>query len=129
MTFNVPSRITYQTVSLAFLTQGIEAAKAQLTAPNCGKPFDVATKACVNLASMGADVRELESLASKLRPVAGNGRGALSLADAGSKKYKAQQVGEDGDVWIRVPVSALGAVKGDDILVTFAGDEIKISLA
>ena len=125
----LPTRVTYQTVALAFIAQGLEAAKAQLSAPQCAKPHDVATKACVQLASMGAPAPELEALARSLAPAnAGNGRGALSLASAGSKQYRAQQVGEDGDVWIRVPVSALGARKGDAITVTVEGDAIRVEM-
>lgn len=128
-TNNIPSRVTYQTVALAFLTQGIDAARAQLEAPQCAKPHDVALKACVQLANMGSPAHELEALARQFTPAGGTGRGAMSLANAGSKVYKAQQVGDDGDVWIRVPVSALGAAKGDRLEVSFKGDVINITLA
>ena len=125
-TFVIPARVTYQTVALAFLTQGIDAARAQLDAQQCARPHDVALKACVQLANMGSEAHELEDLAREFAPAnAGSGRGAMSLANAGSKVYKAQQVG-DGDVWIRVPVSALGVDKGEKVEVTFRGDVISI---
>jgi hypothetical protein len=128
MNNTLPTRVTYQTVALAFIAQGLEAAKAQLSAPQCAKPHDVATKACVQLASMGAPAPELEALARSLAPAnAGNGRGACSLELAGTKVYKAQQVGEDGDVWIRVPVSALGAIKGDRLVVVLKDHKIQIT--
>lgn len=126
--FTVPARVTYQTVALAFLTQGIDAVKAQLNAPQCARPYDVALKASVQLASMGSPAQELDALLRAMAPTnASNGRGAASLESAGSKVYKAQQVGEDGDVWIRVPVSALGAIKGDRLLVTLSGQKIEIT--
>jgi hypothetical protein len=128
MNTTIPNRVTYQTVALAYLTQGIEAAKAQLGAPQCARPYDVALKASVQLASMGSQSPELEALLRSLAPVnAGNGRGACSLELAGTKVYKAQQVGEDGDVWIRVPVSALGAIKGDRLVVAVKDHKIQIT--
>lgn len=125
--FVIPGRVTYQTVALAFLSQGVDAARAQLDAPQCARPHDVALKACVQLSAMGSTSHaELDALAREFAPAtSGLGRGAISLANAGSKVYKAQQVG-DGDVWIRVPVSALGADRGDKLEVTFQGDAINI---
>ena len=43
-----------------------------------------------------------------------------------SRSYSVQQIGDDGDVFIRLPLSTLGVRKHDKIMATFTADGVQI---
>jgi hypothetical protein len=54
----------------------------------------------------------------------GRGRGVPVAGE--TRSYKTQQVGTDGDPFIRLPISALGVKKGDVVTVEFKADVISV---
>ena len=119
-------RVTAQTVAFLALTEGADAVAALHAKPGCEiapATFDAAVdllasqpETAAALVGMRADLFGDDAPGERGRP-------AAKLGD--SRAYKVQQVG-DGDPFIRLPVSLLGAVKGGSVTVTFARDGITV---
>jgi hypothetical protein len=74
-----------------------------------------------------AKASALAALGDELHPAGTGERGRPAPMLGASRKYRAQQVGDDGDVFIRLPVSLLGLQKGQDVTVTFGHDGITVT--
>jgi hypothetical protein len=128
-TNNAPARkvrVTAQSVAFLALTEGTDAVAALHAKPGCEiapATFDAAVDL---LASQPETAAALSAMRSDLfgdDAPGERGRPAAKLGD--SRAYKVQQVG-DGDPFIRLPVSLLGAVKGGSVTVTFGRDGITV---
>lgn len=119
-------RITSQQVAFLMLTEGAKAVSALHAKPGheiAAATFDGAVDL---LASQPETQSALEALRSELLGDSEPGERGRPAAKVGeSRSYKVQQVG-DGDPFIRLPVSLLGAVKGGVVSVTFGTGTITV---
>lgn len=85
-------------------------------------------KAVELVAADPAKAAALAALADECHPggTGERGRPAARLGD--TRAYRAQQVGDDGDVFVRLPVGLLGARKGQSVAVTFNDGSITVRL-
>lgn len=126
---NVPARkvrVTSQQVAFLMLTEGPAGVQRLHSTP--GHEIAAATfNGAVDLLASQPQHREgLEALRSQLlgdSEPGERGRPAAKVGD--SRSYKVQQVG-DGDPFIRLPVSLLGAVKGGTVTVSFGTGTITV---
>jgi hypothetical protein len=119
-------RVTAQHVAFLALTEGTDAVSALHAKPGCEiapATFDAAVgllaaqpETAAALSGMRADLFGDDAPGERGRPAAKVGE---------SRTYKVQQV-NDGDPFIRLPVSLLGAVKGGSVTVTFGRDGITV---
>lgn len=119
-------RITSQQVAFLMLTEGADAVRSLHAKP--GHEIAAATfDGAVDLLSSQTEARSaLEALRSELLGDSEPGERGRPAAKVGeSRSYKVQQVG-DGDPFIRLPVSLLGAVKGGVVTVTFGTGTITV---
>ena len=119
-------RVTSQQVAFLMLTEGAEGVRSLHAKP--GHEIAPATfDGAVDLLSSQLDARTaLEALRGDLLGDSEPGERGRPAAKVGeSRAYKVQQVG-DGDPFIRLPVSLLGAVKGGSVTVTFGRDGITV---
>lgn len=121
MSNNRKARVTAQQVTMAYLLNGIGAVRAMLEGHSTpGATLDK----CIEFLGendSSRDTTDLQALRDSLS-TGGGGRGARSLMETGTKEYSVQQIGEEGDVFIRLPVSCLGVQKGSKVRVTLAAD-------
>lgn len=120
-------RVTAQNVAFLALTEGVQSVAALHAKPGCEiapATFDAAVDL---LASQPETAAALSAMRGELLgddTPGERGRPAAKVGD--SRTYKVQQVG-DGDPFIRLPVSLLGAVKGGTVTVTFGRDGITVN--
>ena len=111
------TKISYQTVAMAFLTGGVSSAQKMLLSEGVSDPHKMCMKAAVQIESMGGEAGELNALARTFETAGtGEGRGRSRLQVGDVREYKAQQI-KDSDLFIRLPVSLLAGEKGDRISV------------
>lgn len=121
-------RITSQQVAFLMLTEGAKAVSALHAKP--GHEIAAATfDGAVDLLASQPETRAaLEALRSELLGDSEPGERGRPAAKVGeSRSYKVQQVG-DGDPFIRLPVSLLGAVKGGTVTVSFGTGTITVKV-
>lgn len=119
-------RVTSQQVAFLALTEGVSAVQALHNKPGCEiapATFDAAVdllgsqpETAAALAGMRGDLFGDDTPGERGRPAAKVGE---------SRSYKVQQVG-DGDAFVRLPVSLLGAAKGGTVTVTFGNGVITV---
>lgn len=121
------SRVTSKDVAILLMTDGMQAVR-DLHAENGIAPGTIDSaiellKGKPDLASALQGFRD-----ATFKPSEGQ-RGRPGVTIGGTRAYKAQQVGENGDRFIRLPVSLLGAVKEQKVFCTFNADKtITVSL-
>lgn len=126
------TKVSYQTVAMAFLTGGVPAARLMLLGEGVSDPSKMAMKAAVQIEAMGGNAGELNALARSLAPEKNGQAGRSRLQDGDVREYKAQQVKQGeviSDLFIRLPVSFLADNKGDKIRVALDGDRIIVTRA
>lgn len=108
------------------LTEGAKAVSALHAKPGCEIAPATFDGAVDLLASQTETRAALEALRGELLGDSEPGERGRPAAKIGeSRSYKVQQV-NDGDPFIRLPVSLLGAVKGGVVTVTFGRDGITV---
>ena len=121
-------RVTAQRVALMALTETVAAVAKLHNTPGseiAPATFDAALEL---LAGQPAAREALEALRPELfgdSTPGERGRPAARVGD--TRGYKVQQVGEDGDAFIRLPVALLGSRKGDTVSVQFLDGVIKVT--
>lgn len=119
-------RVTSQQVAFLMLTEGANGVRNLHAKP--GHEIAAATfDGALDLLSSQTEARSsLLSLRDELIGDSEPGERGRPAAKVGeSRSYKVQQV-NDGDPFIRLPVSLLGAVKGGSVTVTFGRDGITV---
>jgi len=115
------ARVTKHDVISTFLLNGIDQVADILEGhSNPVKCLDDAMQQ-MQKTNSSFDVSPLATLRDSLKGGNGGGRGARGLKELGSKSYSAQQV-KDGVPFIRLPLDALGVVKGESVLVSVQED-------
>ena len=111
-------RVTYNDVLVTYMLQGVDAVSRQLIDhTNPVKCLDDAMEK-IREGDATRDLSDLEDLRERFAAGRTNGRrGASPLVVGGSKTYSTQQVGEAGDLFIRLPVSLLVSAKGEGVEV------------
>ena len=128
---NDRGRVSYKDVAIAFMSGGVQSARAMLDNPACANPYGTGLKACSFLADLNQDKADLERHVAMLKPAGGSARVALTAGMA--KEYTVQQSeSSDGtvlsDPWIRVPVGVLGCMKGGKAKVSVSSDGFSITV-
>ena len=119
-------RVTSQQVAFLMLTEGPAGVERLHSKP--GHEIAPATfEGALDLLASQPQHREgLEALRSQLLGDSEPGERGRPAAKVGeSRSYKVQQV-NDGDPFIRLPVSLLGAAKGGTVTVTFGNGSITV---
>lgn len=117
------ARVTSDDIVMTFLLEGVGPVKTMLI--DHTNPVDVLSKAIqkIRAKSEHQDVTDLKDMLTVARKAKGGaGRGAKALALGTSKVYSTQQVGEQGDLFIRLPVSLLVSHKGAQVEVEACSD-------
>lgn len=119
-------RVTSQKVAFTLAMEGVDGVRKLHSTP--GHEIAAATfDGAIDLLQTQPQLREtLEGLRSELLGDSEPGERGRPAAKVGeSRSYKVQQVG-DGDPFIRLPVSLLGAAKGGTVTVTFGTGTITV---
>lgn len=116
------ARVTSQQITMAYLMGGVSAVRPLLQ--DHSRPAATLDKVIEFLGENDSsrDTADLQDLRDSLSPASVSGRGSRPLASVGAKDYSVQQASENGDVFIRLPVSCLGVQKGQRVRVTLAAD-------
>ena len=123
------SRVTSKDLVVTYLLSGI-ADVAHMLADHTS-PVATLDKAISEIAERGAkDTSELEGLRDRFAAARGNGqRGRKAARPGETRDFSVQKVGDDGDLFIRLPVSLLGVKKGNLVRVTFGADSLTVEHA
>lgn len=120
--------VTHKDLALLALMQGVDALDPLLASHT--NPVDVLGKVRATFEKNGKDCTALDekiALWTEIKTPGVKGRKPVKIGD--SRSYKAQQIGDDGDLFIRLPVNLLGVSKGQDLRVTFDNGVISVSVA
>ena len=112
------ARVTSDDIVMAFLLQGPSVIHAKLV--DHTNPVECLNKAISKILDQNesTNVEDLRDIRAAFLRSRGNGtRGANPLSVGGSKVYSTQQVGEQGDLFIRLPVGLLVNHKGAQVKV------------
>ena len=119
--------VTHKDLTLQYMMNGIDAIRPLLTESN--DPVGQLDKVIETLKDGDQDTKELEALRDYFNDLSGvgqPGRRPVSVGD--SREYTVQQQGEDGDLFVRIPVNTLGVQRGQKILASFAENKIMIDV-
>ena len=120
---NRKQRVTADDIVMSFLLEGSSAVQALLV--DHTNPADVLSKAMQKIKAKNEhqNVTDLQDMRSAFLKAKGSGsRGAKALEVGASKVYSTQRVGEQGDLFIRLPVSLLVSHKGAQVEVEACND-------
>jgi hypothetical protein len=121
---NANTRISNKDLQVAFLVNGIEGVQA-MTADNV--PAKATLQAAIDsLENLGQEVAPLVAFMDTLHPAGDGSRGRSAPEVGDTRTYKAQVV-KDGEAFLRLPLSTLGALKGENITVAFADGQIVVT--
>ncbi len=120
--------VTHKDLTIAYVLSGMEAVGPMLA--DHTNPVAVLDKTLETLAHAGNDAADLRALRDVFAASSEPGqRGRKPVAVGEERKFKAQQITTDdgpGEVFIRLPLSALGVQKGDKVLAKFEADGVRI---
>jgi hypothetical protein len=120
-------RITSKDLEIAFLINNTDGV-VELIADMDKKPGKkVFLQAIDSLEDKGLETNELSAYVDGLFPSSGKGRGKQQPVDGEKRTYSVQVV-KNSAPFIRLPLSILGAVRGEEVTVTFGAKSIKVSL-
>ena len=117
------SRVTSDDVVMTFLLEGASAVQLMLADhTNPVKCLDDAMRKILqkNDHQDVKDLKDIRTAFSKANTL--KGRGAVGLRQGTTKTYSVQQVGEKGDLFIRLPVALLVSHKGAQVQVEACAD-------
>lgn len=114
------SRVTGKDVAFLMLTDGISAVAAKHAKDGIAPA--TADNAIDLLGARPDLAATLQAWRDSTFQASDGARGRPAVKVGESRAYRAQQVGDDGDVFIRLPLSLLGAKKGDPVSCTFNAD-------
>ena len=120
---NRKQRVTADDIVMSFLLEGSSAVQALLV--DHTNPADVLSKAMQKIKAKNEhqDITDLKDMRTAFLKAKGTGsRGAKALEVGASKVYSTQRVGEQGDLFIRLPVSLLVSHKGAQVEVEACND-------
>lgn len=113
--------VTHKDLAMLALMHGASALSEELKTHS--DPVGVLDKVIATFEKNGkdsADLHDLRDIFAEMRTPGVKGRKPVKAGD--TRTYKAQQIGDDGDLFIRLPVGLTGAVKGSDLSATFNDD-------
>ena len=119
--------VTHKDLALLALMQGVDALDPLLASHT--NPVDVLGKVRATFEKNGKDTTALDekiAMWTEIKTPGVKGRKPVKIGDV--RTYKAQQIGDDGDLFIRLPVNLLGVSKGADLAVSFADGMISVSV-
>jgi hypothetical protein len=119
--------VTWKDLTIKYMLNGVEGIKADLN--ESGDPVGALEKMISEMSSNDQDTKELEVLRDffiDLRSVGTPGRQPVKVGD--SREYSVQQAGEEGDLFVRIPVVTLPVQRGAKIVARFTENQIVIDL-
>lgn len=119
------TRISNKDIQVAFLVNGVPGV-VDMCSDNV--PAKATFQAAVDaLENLGQDVSLLIAYMDTLHPAGDGSRGRSAPEVGDTRTYKAQTV-KDGEAFLRLPLSTLNAMKGENITVAFEDGKIVVSL-
>lgn len=122
--------VTHKDLTIAYMLEGLDAVGTMLASHT--NPVACLETAIETLQANGKDVSELSMLRDTFANAKVPGKRGRSAARIGdNRQFSVQQVGvgeEASDVFIRLPLSTLGVVKGQRVSCRFLEGEIIVSL-
>lgn len=119
--------VTHKDLTMAYMMNGISALDSALA--DHTDPVGVLGKVKATLEANGKDTEEIdEKIAfwTEKRQPGVKGRKPVGVGE--SRTYSVQQIGEDGDEFVRLPVSLLGVGKGQKVSALFADGQIIVTV-
>ena len=120
------SPVTHKDLTILYLTQGADALDPMLVGHT--DPVAVLDKVIASLGEMGQDtaaLTEKRDIFASAVTVGVKGRKPAKIGEA--RSYRVQQLGDDGDLFIRLPLSTLGVSKGDKVECSFQDGKIVVT--
>lgn len=119
--------VTHKDLMIAYLIEGIDGINPLLA--DHSDAVAVLDRMIGNLEGKGQNTDELSSLRAFYQEIADSpgspGRKQVRIGD--TREYTVQQVGNEGDLFMRVPLGTLGSVRGEKVLAAFEDGKITIS--
>ena len=113
-------------IQVLALTEGATAVLAVLRDGRASAA--TARKAAESLTASPKVARVILAAADEVAPQ-GEGRGRTPPVVGEQRVYRAQALSDEGDAWVRVPVSTLGAERGQGVLVSFLDGRIVLAVS
>jgi hypothetical protein len=120
--------VTHKDLAILAMMQGVDALDAKLAGHT--NPVAVLDKVIETFKANGKDTADLDAKRELFANARGNGVKGRKAPKVGEvRTYSVQQIGEDGDRFIRLPLECLeGVQKGGKVAVTFGADAISVAL-
>ncbi len=124
------SPVTHLKFTQVYLLNGVDAASALLVDHTDPVKLIETSIDSIHEVSPDRDLADLTALRDVFAASVEPGQRGRKPAQVGeTRNFKAQQVGDDGDVFLRLNLSTLGAVKGQLISAKFMDGQIKVTIA
>ena len=123
--------VTHKDLTMAYLMagggqKGVDAISPLLV--NHTNVVDVLDKVIQSLTINGQSATELQDLSDEFSAAMTPGvKGRKPVTSGQTRNYSVQQIGDDGDVFIRLPLSSLGLSKGERVSATFSADGVQVN--
>jgi len=123
--------VTHKDLTMAYLMagggqKGVDAISPLLA--NHTNVVDVLDKVIQSLTINGQSATELQDLSDEFAAANTPGvKGRKPVTSGQTRNYSVQQIGDDGDVFIRLPLSSLGLSKGERVSATFSANGVQVN--
>lgn len=117
--------VTWKDLTIKFMMNGVDGITPDLN--EAGDPVGSLDKMIEELSINDQDTVELVKLRdhyAALNAAGSPGRQPVKIGE--SREYSVQQAGEEGDLFVRIPLSTLAVQRGEKIVAEFGDDGIKI---
>jgi hypothetical protein len=124
---NKTVRVTSKDLEIAFLIGQLDGVNDLIE--NAGKTpgKKVFSQAITSLDSKGLETAEFASFIAELFPASGKGRGKQQPVSGETRFYSVQKV-KNSAPFIRLPLSIMGAERGQEVAVKFDNNKIIVTL-
>lgn len=117
--------VTWKDLMIKYMLKGVDGITPDLN--ESGDPVGALNKMIEEMADGEQDTGELAKLRdfyAELHSVGQPGRQPVKIGD--DREYNVQQAGEDGDLFVRIPLNPFGVQRGQKIVAHFGENEIVI---
>lgn len=118
--------VTWKDLIIKYMLNGLDAVRSVLD--ESGDPVGALDKMIEEMGSGEQDTQELADLRdhyASLHAIGQPGRQPVKIGDV--REYNVQQAGEEGDLFVRIPLNPFGVQRGMKVSVAFDQDQILIT--
>lgn len=118
--------VTWKDLIIKYMLNGLDAVRSVLD--ESGDPVGALEKMIEEMGTGGQDTQELADLRdhyASLHAIGQPGRQPVKVGDV--REYNVQQAGEEGDLFVRIPLNPFGVQRGMKVSVAFDQDQILIT--